>query len=179
MVKIIKLIVLMIGAGTAVLGWAQSQYADWSTGPIPGGTGFFAVTMNDSGGMLGEYCYTAGASCVYLLAFSTGCEPGSQYPVLVNSDIGAQYLEVHCDGPLPTVAGFYRYVFTDFSAIDKIVKGAIRVGFAFPLKGDEFRVIRFSLNGSNEAIAAMRAVAAMQNSTAKPPASRSTRDESL
>ena len=63
-------------------------------------------------------------------------------------------IEVVCRGKLDN--GMYRYVFTDFEQIDDTVKKASRIGFAVPLAGDQFRVIRFDLMGSNEAIAAIR-----------------------
>ncbi|MBV9360122.1 MAG: hypothetical protein JO292_01905 [Betaproteobacteria bacterium] len=144
----------------AAVAFAQNKYGDWLIGRIDGNQGFFAITANDSGGLFGQYCVLAASSCVYVVAFLTGCESGSRYPVLANTDAGSTQLEVKCDGQLtaPGVAGLYRYVFIDFDVIDKVVKGATRVGFAFPLHGDQFKVIRFSLKGANEAVADMRAL---------------------
>jgi len=52
--------------------------------------------------------------------------------------------------------GLYRYSFTNFDDIDGIVKRASRVGFAVPMEGDQFKVIRFSLFGANKALAEMQ-----------------------
>ncbi|MGI9246325.1 MAG: hypothetical protein ACR2I8_06450, partial [Steroidobacteraceae bacterium] len=40
----------------------------------------------------------------------------------------------------------HLYVF-NWSEIEAIVKGAKWVGLAFPMDGDRFKVVRFSLNG--------------------------------
>lgn len=68
--------------------WADDTYAD----------GFYAATVNDSGGVLGQYCNTAKGTCFWLIALKTGCKEESRYPVLVNSDDGARNLEIYCDG---------------------------------------------------------------------------------
>jgi hypothetical protein len=36
------------------------------------------------------------------------------------------------------VPGVYRYIFTNFDQITQPVMGSKRIGFAIPLKGDEF-----------------------------------------
>ncbi len=67
-----------------------------------------------------------------------------------------------------------RTAFTDFDQIDNIVSRASRaVGFALPLKENEFVVVRFNLQGAAPAIAVMRATAERQ----LKPATRGTRDQ--
>jgi hypothetical protein len=51
-------------------------------------------------------------------------------------------------------------VFTDFDAISALIARSRRIAIAFPLKGDQFRVVRFDLIGAPEALAAMRAAGA-------------------
>jgi len=150
----------------------DKQFGEWFTGQQLTGQGGFAATINDSGHILGQYCYPELSSCVYLLGIRTRCEKDSKYPVLVNSDKGSKTLELLCNGPLES--GRYQYVFTSFDEIHKIVMEAYRVGFAFPLQSDDFIVVRFSLLGSNEAVAAMRA-----DSANRMPVRRGTRDQRL
>lgn len=143
-------------------------FQDWYSGTTSDGDGFYAGTANESGHFLGQYCYSTG--CVYLLGLQTSCTKGNKYPVLVNASTGSKTVEVFCNGPL--VGGRYQYVFTAFDEINSIVLEATRVGFAFPLRNDEFIVIRFSLMGSNEAIATM-------NKRTPPSRVRGTRDQRL
>jgi hypothetical protein len=126
--------------------------------------------MNDSGGILGQYCYPQEGGCVYILGLRNRCTKGNQYPVLVNADTGSKSVKVYCNGRLEI--GRYQYVFTEFEEIHRAVLAASRIGFAFPLEGDEFIVVRFSLIGSNEAIAAMEA-------RTPNPNRRDTRDQRL
>lgn len=116
--------------------------------------GYYAITMNDSGNLLGQFCFPERGSCVWFLGIDTACDEGGRIPVLANSDAGATSLTVLCDGQLES--GPYRYAFTDFDAVDAIVREGQRVGFAFPLEGDRFSVERFNLSGSNRAIERMR-----------------------
>ena len=175
MPKFAKLfLVFCLGAGvvTSVAAQRSQPFGSWSAGQMSEGEGLFAATSNDSGNVLGQYCVWNKDSCFYIIAFKTACELNSEYPVLVNADTGALPLRIRCDGVLTggSVNGFYRYVFTDFKTVDRLVKEATNVGFALPLQKDEFRVIRFDLNGSNEAIAHMRTAA-----TASAPQARATR----
>lgn len=114
----------------------------------------YAATTNDSGALLGEFCFPGNGTCVWLIGMETRCNSGDSYTVLANSDAGSAPLKVLCDGQLEN--GSYRYVFGDFEEIDGMVKRATRIGFAVPLQTDEFRVFRFPLQGAKAAIAIMR-----------------------
>ena len=133
-----------------------------------------AYTQNDSSNVFGQWCYPGAGSCVWLLAIRTGCEKGSEYPVLVNSDSGSASLKVFCDGPLANT-GLYRYVFTEFDPITTHALSSKRVGFAFPLLGDQFIVVRFDLEGAATALRIMRSSAA----TRIQPGRKSTLDQKL
>lgn len=149
-------------------------FGSWFTGTTNDGLGLFAATPNDSGNILGQYCYAASGSCVYLLGIHTSCTKGHKYPVLMNSNTGSLQLFVLCDGRLD--ATHYRYIFTDFKAIDTAVRAASRIGFAVPLQGDQFIVVRFNLDGSDAAISSMRAAA---ENRVKPAVHHGTRDQRL
>jgi hypothetical protein len=92
-----------------------------------------------------------------VLGLSARCKTGTKYPVLVNSDVSAQSLEVGCTGETAGQAGTYGLVFTDSEAIGSMIARSTRLGIAFPLKGDQFRVVRFDVTGAPAALAAARA----------------------
>lgn len=131
---------------------AQS-FGKWQAGLADTGDAYLAGTASDNGSLLAQYCDISIGRCIWLLGMQTICEEGDRYPLLVNSDVGANHLFVYCDSKLDN--GLYRYVFSDFDSIDGIVIKGSRVGFAFPLEDNQFRVIRFDLNGSNRAIDTM------------------------
>ena len=172
MSRVIFVIVSMLLSSTSN---AQTRtFADWSMGRQTAETGWYAATENDSGNVLGKYCFSDIASCMYLIGMKTSCTSGSKYPVLVNATTGSETLEVYCNGPLGTL-GLYQYVFTDFDRINRIVLEAERVGFAVPLRNDRFNVVRFSLVGSNQAIEAMTNA----YNRSETPRRGSTRDQRL
>jgi hypothetical protein len=144
---------------------------DWWVDNFP--EGMYAATLNDSGNLLGQYCFTEKGNCMWILGMKTGCEADHKYPILVNSDTGARTLEVFCGGQLES--GQYRYFFSEFDAIDNIVRGSSRIGFAAPLKDDQFQVVRFSLRGGRVALDRMRAAA----EGAAKPVRKDTRDQRL
>lgn len=146
----------------------QKVERDWLA-DFTSGDYAYAATTNDSGNVLGQWCYYESGNCMYLIASATGCEGDSVYPVLANADTGATVLNIQCRGVFDA-GGVkkYRYVFTDFDAIDKLVRAANRVGFAMPLKDGYFNVVRFTLAASNGELDRMRtAVAAKLRSTPK------------
>jgi hypothetical protein len=171
---------VMVAAVWAVMfsspvGSHAQSFGDWYAETSDPAT-MYAASVNDSGNVLGQYCFPDDGACVWLIGIKTGCEPGGKYPVLANSDTGAAHLDALCGGKLSD--GLYRYAFSDFSAIDNFIKQATRVGFALPLQEDQFRVIRFNLDGASRAVSVMRAAATAAHSRIKP-ASRGTRDERL
>jgi hypothetical protein len=150
------------------------KYGSWFVDASNSGGFLYAATLNDSGNLFGQYCFLGDGSCMWFLGMSIACKEGEQYPVLVNSDLGAYQLVLLCTGKIENVA--YRYAFADFDAVDKIVKKGLRVGFAFPLQSDQFTVIRFNLDGSKSAVTSMREVAIkVMPSNITPP--KNTRDE--
>jgi hypothetical protein len=114
----------------------------------------YAATENSTGNVFGEYCYFDSGNCIYLLGIKTTCDKGIIVPVLINSDKGASSQSIVCSGYRLKELSLYN--FSDFEMIGKVATEANRVGFAFPLKNDEFSVVRFNLNGSDKAISFMR-----------------------
>jgi hypothetical protein len=172
MKRIVAVVAIALLTGFVTL--AEPQTFDKWAASIDGTGGVSASTVNDNGHLLGQYCDLSAGSCSWLLGMSARCKLGAKYPVLVNSDITAQSLEVSCTGEAAGQAGTYGLVFTDFEAISNIIVNSRHIGIAFPLKGDQFRVVRFDLVGAPAALAAMRAA-----SSKSRPAPQDTQDKKL
>jgi hypothetical protein len=132
----------------------EKHFGAWVVGLLGENEGVYAQTTNDSGGVLGEYCYKKEATCVWALANDVKCEQGSKYTVLVNSDAGAVSMEIAC----LVLDGKAFYAFAHFDSIDGIARNASRVGIAFPMKNGLFQVSRFSLDGASSALALTKKV---------------------
>lgn len=156
--------------------WADESYGSWGVGVGDDRSFLYAATVNDSADLLGQYCTPSEVSCMWLLGLSTKCETGHEYPLLANSDTGALQLEIVCSGPLPN--GNYKYAFKNFDQIDELVKRAQRVGFAMPMQGDQFRVVRFMLNGATAAVTSMR-TSAEKMAVKKSRTHSDTRDQDI
>jgi hypothetical protein len=149
LLSVIFLAFLILPANDSI---AQS-FGDWLVNS-KAGEFQYAATVNDSGALFGQYCFPGNDRCMWLLGMSARCERGDEYPVLANSDAGATPIGIHCEGRLDD--GLYRYIFTDFDSVDALVRKGSIIGFAVPLFQDQFKVVRFKLNGAIPAITAMR-----------------------
>ena len=118
---------------------------------------YSAVTVNDSGHGFGEFCDLNAGNCYWLIEMNSSCDEGTTSPVLGNSDGTAVNLELLCIGRLE--GGSSAYVFTDFDEVDKLVRHSDRVSFAVPLGSDEFRMVKYNLRGTVDALAVMLAAA--------------------
>ena len=120
---------------------------------------WFAIVANDSDDLFGEYCDPRPeGACQWLLVMPLPCETGSKAPAIANSDAGAESFTVQCLGP--NSAGKYRYAFSPFDQMEDLIKRSSRIGLAFPLEQDQFRVVRFQMSGSSVALATMKKGAA-------------------
>ena len=153
------------------------QYDSWIVGSMGNDEGLYAATVNDSSGVLGQYCYTESSQCLWLIATDVKCEQDSKYPVLVNADGGSAQMELVC----LKLENKPRYAFTEFKKIDDVIRSSSSyIGFAFPMESGNFKVSRFLLGGSLKAINAMRTKAEKNVApNAAPKTKRSTRDLSL
>lgn len=147
------------------LAHSAQTFGAWQVALSADLTNIYAATKNDSGAVLGEYCFPRKGSCVWALGIPTSCDDGHVYPLLANSDIGSAQIRIQCQGPVD--GKLYSYAFTNFKSIDHLVKRASRVGFAMPLQADRFRVVRFVLNGASAALKTMR-IAATKLMDSKP-----------
>jgi hypothetical protein len=146
--------VLILATMTAHAAGDTVVEKDWTFKDTGNGTAV-AYTNDDSGSTLGVFCVAAKNCSVYLKT-ATGCADGAQYPVLVNTDSGALAVSLTCQNI--SSAGEkqnFVFVFDEFDAIFCAMVKDNALGVALPLAGGQFRVASFSLNGSNETIAAV------------------------
>lgn len=142
-------------AETAAVGdWAWDDASGRESGSL------FALTMNDADQSLGQFCYPGEGKCYWVVTTPTPCTKGGRIPILVNGEEGAASAVLHCLGE-KVISGqtHHRLVFADFDAFDKLMrnlKQSPSLGVVLPTDGDKFRVMRFSLNGAQAAIDAMR-----------------------
>jgi len=111
-----------------------------------------AWTDNESGSEFGLLC---SSDCMIYLDFRTTCEEGHDYPAMINSDPGALSITMRChhyeDRQIFITEATEEY-------IDMVERDG-EIGFAFPLDGGQFRVVRFSTRGGYEAIVAALRIA--------------------
>jgi hypothetical protein len=132
----------------------NEQYGDWT---VMNGEGapdrYNAITPSTDGeGYLIYSCHVK-STCFLTMLITSSCDVGASYPMLMNSDSGAAAvfttcIEVHdemssaeysFDDPDTTLA---ETVFTDS-----------RIGIAVPMADGKFKAVRYSLMGSDEAMA--------------------------
>ncbi len=173
--KLLSVFFLVV-LGASALAHAQ-DFGKWTV-VTDDKTMMYAIVFNDSGALFGQYCYPEKGSCLWLISASTSCEKDHKYPVLANSDGGAVPLTLQCQGSIggKGTEAKYAYVFTDFDEVSNLVKNATRIGFAVPLQADQFKVVRFEVDGSAEAITAMRNKA---SATTDEKKSKNTKDLTL
>lgn len=129
------------------------QFGEWTVNVTDNKQWVYGATSNDSGSVFGEYCSLETGKCNWLLGLDKRCTSDASYPVLANSKAGSAQLTVVCAGPVSNnnQAPFYQYVFTDWKTLESLIKNSDRVGFAFPMQADQFIVVRFSMNGLQQA----------------------------
>lgn len=161
-----------VGAWLGFLAWLSGAAV---AGPVPSKDWFyvtegeqfhFAATVNAAQHILGQYCYLKSGECMYLVGLGITCEEGHEVPALINSNAGAVQVQLVCTGK---VQGQNVLAIKPFSRIDKVVREAVYLRIAVPMKNGAFKVSRFSLAGSTYAIEQMRA-AVRRHMKHKPPA---------
>ena len=168
-----RILVVSVTALIAPLTYAQ-DFGNWTVGKTNDGAKLYAATINDSGNILGQYCSLTEGTCTWLLGLSIRCKVGDKYPILINAESGAASSEVYCfESPSK---GISQYAFTNFDQADTFAKTNVLVGLAFPMVGDQFKVIRFDLADANRAINSMLKRAGEQQ---QAPSKKSTKDRTL
>ena len=174
---VMKTIIVMLMLGLVVSSGARA--GDFTSGDwvwsVDDPEMFYAATENSAGQALIQFCDPAEGHCVYAVGFDTTCDKGDSYPALVNSDAGTASITLKCGSELDD--GGNLMLVEDFDQMDGFVRAAKRIGFALPMQGDEFKAVRFSLKGSNEALDAMRKLAA--RSGERKPGVRNAKDSEV
>jgi hypothetical protein len=155
-------LVAMVACVTTLGGWANAasvkniseDYTDWS---VMNGEGkparYNAITTStDNEGYLVYSCHVKG-SCFLTMLVTATCEIGASYPMLMNSDSGASSVQTTCVD-IHTDLGAAEYQIEDPDAVlAETVFNDMRVGIAIPMADGKFKAVRFSLLGSQEAMA--------------------------
>lgn len=151
-----SLIVAMMLMLIPVAGFCEpAKFGSWFVDSAADKDTLYAATLNDSGSLLGIYCFISSADCLYAIGMDSACVSESTYPTLANADNGTSIHHLYCD---KSVGSNYRYYFKNFDDIELSVTTAKRIGFAIPLQGDQFKVVRFDLDGASKAISFMKSL---------------------
>lgn len=153
LVGLLLVSILMVAPASA----EKQRVGDWILDIQTRGTE--AYTENGSGSSFGLLCM--GGSCSGYVDTNTPCEVNAQLPLLINADAGSTYVVGRCVH-YPQ-SGRIRYVVAiqGSDIVTAISSGSV-IGFALALKSGEFKVVRFSLEGAQDATS--RAAAAMKAS---------------
>lgn len=108
-----------------------------------------AFTVNDSGSRFGFLC--SRESCSFYLDFGLSCRRDSRVVMLVNAEAGATYVVSRCVGVRAGSDVRFIHAIQDRDLLEAVSSGEA-VGFAVPMEGGQFRVIRFRLHGAVTAI---------------------------
>jgi hypothetical protein len=162
------LVVALLLAGTASAEEGPIVFGDWE---VAVGDGVIvAGTSNDSGGTLGKVCLVDDGLCYWaVISKTTTCAPGQRTPIITNSSSGANAFTLVCSAD-KSMSNYQ--LFDEPDTMDAISANDPSISIVLPMEGDAFRVMRFSLRGSDLAVDA--AVSASNNIRA-----RSTRDITL
>jgi hypothetical protein len=150
----IVLVLYMTASGALAAGPNGAWH--WTT---EGGT-FVARTTSASGETLGQTCRVAEKRCYWLIGLKRGCTGNATHPVLASTDVGSTTFELACTGQ--TEDGIYQYSINEFDNVDDLLARAQQLGFAIPLQGDRFLVVKFDMNGAKPVVEAMRKAALAQ-----------------
>ena len=118
---------------------------------------FWAAAQNNAGHFIGQSCYLKDGDCVYIVHLGSICEAGAEYPAMINSDSGSASVKLTCVNEFEP--GKWMFIIHPFDDVDTFVRSALHIGIAVPMEGGQFKVDRFSLKGSKNAIDLMRQAA--------------------
>ncbi|MBN4055583.1 hypothetical protein JYU12_02445 [bacterium AH-315-K03] len=113
----------------------------------------YAMTNNESGEALGQYCYPFEDKCVYIVSLGITCNAGAEYPSIVNSSEGVAEVTLVCGHVHESGNVFYV---EPFDEVDNLIRNAGKIGFVVAMRDDSFKIVHFSLLGSSHAIKKIR-----------------------
>jgi hypothetical protein len=141
--------VLMTGLSTKAQ--QVNTYGDWKKDFSIQGLQI-ANTSNSSGATTGVLCNLKNNSCDAYLALNVSCENEHVYPMMINSAVGAFPLTVKC----MYFGDLQLYIANEFSSMIEAFESGGEIGFAMPMQGGQYRVVRFSTVGATAAIKEVR-----------------------
>ena len=142
------ILVLLFLSVNAVSSEYPKYFGGWSVIQDSDSRDLIAGTTNDSGHVIAFRCFVKTKQCVHVLIADTQCEDGGSYPILINSDFSPLAMESVC-----SVNGkSHELILTNYDSIHKILETGSYVGVAIPMASGQFKVFRFRLNGSKQAM---------------------------
>lgn len=137
---------LILLAGTSAYAAETKKFGDWIVDLDK--TYAEAYSSNSSGSTIGMFCLKSSQECMYYLSTGDTCTVDTKTVGLINAETGAWSVELYCT---KIEDGRHINFFTNFDEIDHLIKSNKSVGLALPMQDGQFKVIRFSLLGSEKA----------------------------
>jgi hypothetical protein len=104
-----------------------------------------ANTSNDSSSTTGVICFLSSKNCSSYIYLGNSCEVGENYPMMVNSAVGALHISTTC---VKINQELNVYEISDFTTMNLAYESGGEIGFAVPMASGQFRVVRFSTIGA-------------------------------
>ncbi|WP_303761181.1 hypothetical protein [Alcanivorax jadensis] len=148
MFRIVILLLLSTFASLAYAVDIQQRFGAWTVIRANDGIDLIATTANESGSFIGFRCFAKSQECAHVLFADIECTDGGSNPILINSDYSALSMNAFCSKN----GANYELLLTPYDDIHRILQKGNDVGFAIPMASGQFKVVRFSLNGSEKAM---------------------------
>lgn len=145
------LCVALLSIVCAIATAADNVYGNWRC--TTNGDASEASTSSGSGALLGLLCLRSQNKCMYYLESSSQCKEGQAYPLLVNGDTSADKLTATCLVLGSGSGKINALVLSPMQNVVTLVSKGGNLGFAQPMINGQFLVFRFSLEGSQTALA--------------------------
>lgn len=126
----------------------QRQFGDWFVVRADNGDMVAATQQDNFSKALVYRCFQALSKCAHVVIADIECEDANTYPVLVNSEHSALSMNTLCS----VNEGRSELILTEFDLIHEIIRKSDVIGIAVPMTSGHFKVVRFSLDGSNRAL---------------------------
>ncbi len=155
----------------AVVAEDRLEHGDWSSQFLDG---MGEASTHENGlSAFGMLC--ANQSCRYYFANGIDCQPGTNYPLMLTTSLGALSVEATCE-PMSTANGDLKlYWFGESPRLNEAFDTSAELGIAFPLTTGQFKLSKFSMNGYAAAVERMvNGLRARREATEQPDASNRT-----
>lgn len=145
----VTLLMILLCALAGRASAASVTFGHWLVATSADGGDVYAATMNGQGEVFGEFCNYHSASCSWLLTVRTPCRFGDVYPILANSQSGANPIAIFCTGALGH--SVFGMALMNRHKLEASIAHAVQVGFAVPLANGGFAIAQFQLKGRVQA----------------------------